>query len=91
MFSLNLVFFDFPKRSSEGEKADFCFLVVIIRTQRNETKLHQGKFRLDIKKRFFTKRVVGHWNRLARELVMAPKLPEFKECLDDVLGHMVYC
>ena len=52
-------------------------------------KLHQGKFRLDIRKRFFTERVVGHWNRLPREVVRAPSLSEFKERLDDTLSHMV--
>ena len=52
-------------------------------------KLHQGKFRLDIRKRFFTERVVGHCNRLPREVVMAPSLSEFKEHLDDTLSHMV--
>lgn len=62
-----------------------------IRTQRNITKLCQGKFRLDIKKKIFTERVVGHWKRFAREVVMELKLPEFKECLDDVLGHIVCC
>jgi len=56
-------------------------------------KLHQGKFRLDIRKRFFTKRVVGHWNRLPSgspvKVVMASDLPEFKEHLDDALSHML--
>ena len=52
-------------------------------------KLCQGKFRLDIRKRFFTERVVGHWNRLPRGVVMAPTLSEFKEHLDNALSHIV--
>lgn len=38
--------------------------------------LHQGKFRLDMRERFFTGRVVGPWNRLPREAVVAPSLLE---------------
>jgi len=52
-------------------------------------KLHQGKFRLDIRKKSFTERVVGHWNRVPREVVTASSLSEFKECLDGALNHMV--
>jgi len=52
-------------------------------------KLCQGKFRLDIRKRFFTERVVGHWNRLTRDVVTAPSLSEFKEYLYDALSRMV--
>ncbi|KFO62212.1 hypothetical protein N302_02595, partial [Corvus brachyrhynchos] len=55
----------------------------------NGLKLCQGRFRLDIRQRFFTQRVVGHWNRLPREVVTAPSLTEFKELLDNTLGHMV--
>jgi len=44
---------------------------------------------LDIRKRFFTERMAGHWGRLPSELVMAPSLSEFKERLDDGLSHMV--
>lgn len=45
--------------------------------------------RLDTRKRFSTERVVGHRNRLPRELVTAPRLPEFKEHLDDALSPIV--
>jgi len=47
------------------------------------------KFRLDIRKRLFTERVVGHWNRLPREVVRASRLSELTEHLDDALSHMV--
>ncbi|KFW80026.1 hypothetical protein N305_11797, partial [Manacus vitellinus] len=44
----------------------------------NDSKLEQGRFRLDIRKHFFTKRVVKHWNSLSGEVVNAPSLPMFK-------------
>ncbi|MCQ4187679.1 hypothetical protein FK515_29345 [Klebsiella pneumoniae] len=54
--------------------ADLLSLVASDRTQGNGMKLSQGKFRLHITKRFFTERVVGHWNRFLREVVTVPSL-----------------
>ncbi|KFO09792.1 hypothetical protein N312_03165, partial [Balearica regulorum gibbericeps] len=59
------------------------------RTRGNGFKLKEGRFRLDVRKKVFTVRVVRHWKRLSRAVVDAPSLEVFKARLDGTLGNVV--
>ena len=54
----------------------------------NGFKLKEGRLRVDIRKKFFTVRVVRHWHRLPREAVAAPSLEGFKARFDGALGNL---
>jgi len=52
-------------------------------------KLKEGRFRLDLRKKFFAVRVVRPWRRLPREAVAAPSLAVFKASLDGALSNLL--
>ena len=59
------------------------------RTRANGFKLKEGRFRLAVRRKFFTVRVVRHWNRLPREVVDAPSLAVLQARLDGALSNLV--
>ena len=59
------------------------------RARCNGFKLKEGRFRLDIRKKLFTMRVLRPWHRLPREAVDAPSLEVFKAKLDGALSKLI--
>ena len=58
------------------------------RTRNNGLKHKEGKFRLDIRRKFFNVRVVRYWNGLPKEVVNAPSLAMFKARLNRALSNL---
>ena len=78
-------------RGEYKQKGEWLFTRVDSdRTRGNGLKLRGRRFRLDIRKKLFTQRVVMHWNRLPKEAVDAPSLEAFKARLDVALGSLVW-
>jgi len=61
------------------------------RTKCNGFKQKEGRFRLCIRKKLFTVRVVKHWNRLPREVVEVASLEIFKIRLGGALSGRYAC
>lgn len=78
--------YDFFMRG-EGERGAGLFsLASSDWIQGNGLKLCQGKFRSDTREKFFTKRVLKHWNKLLWEVVTAPSLWVLNKHLDNALS-----
>jgi len=59
------------------------------RVRGNSLRLHQGRFRLNSRKNFFSERVMKHWNRLPREVMESPSLEVFQKGVDMALQDVV--
>ncbi|KFP11399.1 hypothetical protein Z169_02936, partial [Egretta garzetta] len=81
--------FQYLKGAYRKEGENLFSRASCVRTRGNGFKLNRGRFRLDIRKKFFTMRVVNHWNRLPREVVEAPSLETFKARLDGALSNLI--
>ena len=84
-----IVAFQYLKGMYKQEREPLFMGVGSDRTSGNGLKRRQGRFRLAIRRKFLTQRVVTHWNRLPKEAVDAPSLEAFKARLDVALGSLV--
>jgi len=81
--------FQYLKGAYRKDREGLFTRVCSDRTRGNGCKLKEGRFRLDIRKKFFAVRVVRHWNRLPREAVDVPSLAVFNARLDGALISLI--
>ena len=79
------------RREQEATRGEgLCTRAWSDRTRGDGFELKEGRCRLDIRKEFFTLRVVRPWPRLPREAVASPSLAVFKARLDGALSNLVW-
>lgn len=78
---------ELQKRRHRGDlwwgEFDFSWVTVI---RSDDLKLHQGRFRLDMRTNVFPESVVRHWNRLWSKVVQSLSLKVFKKCVDFLIS-----
>lgn len=60
------------------------------RTRDNSFKHKEGRFRIDIRNKFFTMRMLRHWNRMPREAMDATSLEVFSVGLERALSNLFW-
>ena len=89
------VSFQYLKGAYKQEGAQLFTPSECDRTRGNGFKLKQGRFRLDVWKKYFTQKVISCWNKLPRDFVDSPSLEVFKAGLDEAHGnltlYLIYC
>lgn len=72
-------------RDGHSGSVHLFFQIISQKARGNGLKLNQGKFRFNIWKKKFTKRVNKHWNRLPLDVAESSSLEVFKRCIDVAL------
>lgn len=86
----NLVYMYKYLKGESQENGARLFLVVPSNSMKSsDHKLKHKEFHLNIRKNFFTLRVVRHWNRLPRELVESACLETLKTHQDTFVCHLL--
>jgi len=80
--------FQYLKRASKKDGERLFSWASCDRTRGNGFTLMEGRFRLDIRNKFFTMRVVKRWSTLPREVAAAPSLETFTVRLDEALSNL---
>ena len=84
-----IVAFQYLKKSYKKDGKGLFTHIDNERTRGNGLKLNEDRFRLEIRRKFFTVRVVRHWHRLHREAVDAPSREVVQTRLDEALGNLI--
>jgi len=62
---------------------------IVTEKGKNGFKLKERRFKLDIRKKFFTTGAVRQWNRLLRDVVDAPSLETLEVRLYGTLSNLI--
>ena len=76
--------------SGEYDTESAMFKVNDLPTRGHPRKLQKGKFKTEIRKHYFSQRIVNLWNSLPEPVVMAPSINTFKNRLDKHWKNMKF-